>query len=65
MRPWEIKDKGGLQRYTGMTVATKTKKNQKLAMKFEGKRQLLEEQKSNLSMDSTDGGNYSKSECVS
>jgi hypothetical protein len=33
MRPFEIKDKG-LGRYTGMTVAAKTKKNQKLGEKF-------------------------------
>ena len=33
MRPFELKDKG-LQRYTGMTVGAKTKKNQQLAQKF-------------------------------
>jgi len=26
MRPWELKDKGGLDRYTGMTIAAKTPK---------------------------------------
>lgn len=39
MRPWEIKDKRGLDRYTGMTVAAKTKKNQKLGRKFEMKKE--------------------------
>ena len=29
MRPWEVKDKRGLDRYTGLTVAAKTKKNQR------------------------------------
>ena len=38
MRPWEVKDKGGLRRYTGMTVAAKTKKNLRLADKFKLKR---------------------------
>ena len=27
MRPWELRDKGGLNRYTGMTIAAKTAKN--------------------------------------
>jgi len=31
MRPHYLKDKGGLDRYTGMTVAAKTKKNLKLS----------------------------------
>ena len=35
MRPFEIKDKGGLQKYTGMTVGAKTPKNKKLSRKFE------------------------------
>lgn len=34
MRPWDLKDKGGLDRYTGMTVGAKTKKNLKLASKY-------------------------------
>ena len=34
MRPHFLKDKGGLDRYTGMTVNTKTKKNAKLSHKF-------------------------------
>lgn len=34
MRPWDLKDKGGLDRYTGMTIAAKTKKNLKLANKY-------------------------------
>ena len=29
MRPFEIKDKKGLDRYTGMTVGAKTKRNMK------------------------------------
>ena len=33
MRPFELKDKG-LQRYTGMTVGAKTKKNKALAQKY-------------------------------
>ena len=38
MRPWEIREKGGLQKYTGMTIAAKTPKNQKLAKKYELKK---------------------------
>ena len=37
MRPFEIKDKGGLERYTGMTIGSKTKKNKELAEKFMSK----------------------------
>ena len=40
MRPWDLKDKGGLDRYTGMTIAAKTKKNIKLATKFNLKTKL-------------------------
>lgn len=39
MRPWELKDKGGLDRYTGMTIAAKTPKNKKLAHKFNVKKE--------------------------
>ena len=31
MRPYEIKDNGGLRRYTGMTVGAKSKKNKELS----------------------------------
>jgi hypothetical protein len=31
MRPYFIKDNGGLDRYTGMTVGAKTKMNKKLS----------------------------------
>jgi len=34
MRPFEIKDKGGLQRYTGMTIGAKSPKNKKLSQVF-------------------------------
>ena len=34
IRPWDLKDKGGLQKYTGMTVNTKSPKNKKLSRKY-------------------------------
>jgi len=37
MRPFFLKDKGGLDRYTGMTVGAKTNKNKKLSEKFKMK----------------------------
>ena len=39
MRPFFLKDKRGLDRYTGMTVGSKTKKNAKLSNKFKLKTQ--------------------------
>ena len=42
MRPYFLKDKGGLDRYTGMTVGAKTKKNKKLSEKFRMKQEINE-----------------------